>query len=159
MRSSVYYSLKTTVEESEKQWWVNMIVLVCLTRPGSFLLSFLLHSRWGGSEAYWWQKRRVLGSIKGLVNHGPKLQEVSIQWSLRQPSNDAIWALGWTGVQQREGGSRVNWVMTDLQHICFWGCWRVQLTCLNCSCVFLGYLLALQMFDSYQFVYCGHEQI
>lgn len=97
MRSSVHYSLKTTIGESGKQWWVNMIVLVCLTRPGSSLLSFLLHSQWGGSEAYWWQKRRVLGSIKALVNHGPKIQEVSIQWSLRQPSNSAIWALGGLG--------------------------------------------------------------
>lgn len=78
-----------------------MIVLVCLTRPRSSLLSFLLHSRWGGSEAYWWQKRRVLGSIKGLVNHSPKLQEVSIQWRLRQAvMQSGHW--GWLGFSSGE---------------------------------------------------------
>lgn len=148
------------MEESEKQWWVNMIVLVCLTRPGSSLLSFLLHSRWGGSEAYWWQKRRVLGSIKGLVNHSPKLQEVSIQWSLRQPSNDAIWALGWTGVQQREGGSRGGielWQIYSMQAFGVVGGYR-QLARVATIFVWATYSHS-NMFDSGQFVCSSHRQV
>lgn len=40
--------------------------------------------------------------------------------------------------------------MTDLQHTGFWGCCRVQLTCLTCYYICSGFPLALRIFDSYQ---------
>lgn len=75
-----------------------------------FAAALLVKGKWGVGR----QKRRVLGSIKGLVNHGPKIQEVPIQWILRQPSSGAIWLL-WRGFAAGRWWQRTDWVVTDLE--------------------------------------------